>query len=83
MTCRDTAPSQVERHFELLRAMTPLQRGRLAAALTQGVRRMAELGIRMQHPDADEHEVRVRLVARIYGRAFARRIYGSVPDDAR
>jgi hypothetical protein len=46
------------------------------------VRELAVAGIRARHPNADEAEIRVRLVVRLYGRDLAARVYGAVPDDA-
>ena len=49
--------------------------------LSQAVRVLAEQGIRQRHPSADDDEVRVRLTVRLYGRAAAVKLFGSVPDD--
>jgi hypothetical protein len=74
---QDTDPRQRERYFELLRAQSPAERLRKAAELTQAARWMAEAGIRLQFPNADEAEVRVRLTERLYGREVARRLFGA------
>lgn len=50
--------------------------------LSRAVRELALAGIRQRHPEAGEQEVRVRLAARLYGRAAAVRLFGAVPDDA-
>jgi hypothetical protein len=50
--------------------------------LSRAVRELAIAGIRQRHPEADEQEVRVRLTVRLYGRAAATRLFGTVPDDA-
>ncbi|KFA87761.1 hypothetical protein Q664_45615 [Archangium violaceum Cb vi76] len=76
---QDTDPGQRERYFELLRALSPAERLRKAADLTQTVRWMAEVGIRQRFPQADETEVRVRLAERLYGREVARRLFGEHP----
>ena len=44
---------------------------------------VAEAGIRQEHPAADDHEIKVRLTVRLYGRAAAARLFGRVPEDAR
>ena len=51
-------------------------------SLSRGVRALAEAGIRSRHPDADDAEVKVRLVVRLYGRAAAVRLFGTAPEDA-
>lgn len=78
----DTSPSADARYHELLRALPPERRLETAMKLSRAVRELAIAGIRQRHPDADEHEVRVRLVVRLYGRAAAERLFGAVPDDA-
>ena len=50
--------------------------------LSAAVRAMALAGIRLRHPQADEAELRVRLTVRLYGRALAERVFGTVPADA-
>jgi hypothetical protein len=79
---QDTSPAQQERYFERLRQLTPLERLQIVSRLNRGVRRMAMAGIRLRHPNANEDEVRVRLVVRLYGRAAAERLFGQVPADA-
>jgi len=79
---RDTAPEANRRYHELLRERAPYERLAQAMALTKMVRELAVAGIRTRHPDADEAEVRVRLAARLYGRAVALRLFGEVPADA-
>ncbi len=76
---QDTHPRQQARYIELLRAQSPVDRLRKAAALTRAVRQMAVVGIRLHYPQADEQEVRVRLADRIYGREIARRLFGPHP----
>ncbi|MCI0572813.1 MAG: hypothetical protein L0Y66_18840 [Myxococcaceae bacterium] len=80
---QDTVPERRDRYLELLRGLTPSQRLRKAADLSVTVRRLAETGIRQQHPDVTPEELRVRMVVRLYGREAAERLYGIVPDDAR
>jgi hypothetical protein len=76
---QDTHPRQQARYIELLRAQSPVDRLRKAAALTRAVRQIAEAGIRVYFPQADELEVRVRLAERIYGRVVALRLFGPHP----
>jgi hypothetical protein len=81
-TVIDTSPAANARYHELLRAMPPERRLEVAMGLTQTVRELALAGIHDRHPQADEHEMRVRLTVRLYGRAVAVRLFGAVPDDA-
>jgi hypothetical protein len=55
---------------------------RIAVALSMAVRRLTEAGICERHPLANEQEVQVQLVARLYGREVALRAFQEVPDDA-
>lgn len=50
--------------------------------LSRAVRELALAGIRELFPDASEQELRVRLTVRLYGRAVAVRLFGTVPADA-
>jgi hypothetical protein len=80
---RDTSPAADARYHELLRAMAPEQRLEAAMRLSQAVRAMAMAGLRESFPDADEHELQVRLTVRLYGHEAAARLFGSIPTDAR
>jgi len=79
----DTSPAADARYHELLRAMPPERRLEAAMRLSRAVRALALAGIRELFPEASEHELRVRLTVRLYGRAAAERLFGSVPADAR
>lgn len=78
----DTSPQMDERYHDLLRRMAPEQRLEAAMRLSQAVRELALAGLRQRHPQANEHEIRVRLTVRLYGRACALRLFGDVPSDA-
>jgi hypothetical protein len=78
----DTSPEADARYHDLLRALSPERRLEAAMKLSRAVRELAVAGIRQRHPAAGEQEVRVRLAVRLYGRAVAARLFGSVPDDA-
>jgi hypothetical protein len=79
---QDTSPAQQEAYYQRLRKLTPVERLQIVSRLNRGVRRLAMIGLRMQHPGASEEEVRVRLVVRLYGREFAERHCDNVPADA-
>jgi hypothetical protein len=81
VTVGDTSPEAMARYAERLRALDPAQRLAIAAGLTQGVRSLAEAGIRLRHPEAGEEEIRCRLAALLYGHSAAERLFGSVPPD--
>lgn len=80
---QDTHGRALDRYHELLRAQAPHERLAQAMALSKMTRELAVEGIRRRFPDADEHELRVRLAVRLYGRESAVRLFGTVPDDAR
>jgi len=77
---RDTAPSVAARYHERIGALPGARRLEIAAQLTQGVRALAEAGLRHRHPAASDEEIRCRLAALLYGRALAERLFGRVPD---
>ncbi len=79
---RDTAPSMAARYDALMDALTGAERLEIAAALSSGVRALAEAGLRDRHPGASDDEIRCRLTVLLYGRAIAERLFAHVPDDA-
>ena len=79
----DTAPGPLRRYHERLRSMTPVERMESTVALCRAVRELAEAGIRLRHPAADDEEVRIRLAVRLYGGEVAARVFRRIPDDAR
>jgi hypothetical protein len=80
---QDTSAAASARYHELLRAMPPERRLEAAMRLSRGVRSLAIAGIRDKHPQANDDELRVRLTVRLYGRDAAKRLFGTVPEDAR
>jgi hypothetical protein len=79
----DTSVQAQIRYTELLRAMQPYQRLAKVLSLSNSVRTIAKAGIRQRHPEAGPRELDIRLAVRLFGRADAERIFGSVPSDAR
>lgn len=60
----DTKPRPNEdRYIEVLRSMTPEQRLRKAAELSEMTKALALAGLRSRHPGLDERELRRRVVA--------------------
>jgi len=82
-TVQDTAPAAKARYYELLRSLPADRRMQAMLRLSRAVRELALAGIRERHPTATDAELRVRLTVRVYGRDVARRLFGSVPADAR
>ena len=54
----DTSTTALERQRETFRRMTPEQRLALVAEMSDGIRAVAESGIRHRHPDYSEDEIR-------------------------
>jgi len=79
---QDTSDAQIAHYHRLLRAMTPRQKLATTVSLCDAIRTAAVAGLRQRHPRAPEQELRVRLTVRVYGRAAAERVFGTVPDDA-
>lgn len=77
----DTPPEMMARYAERLRALGPAERLAIAVGLTQGVRSLAEAGLRRRYPQAGAEELRCRLAALLYGRAAAERLFGALPAD--
>jgi hypothetical protein len=80
---RDTAPAQADRYRQLLGALPGQRRLELAAGLSQGVRALAEAGLRDRHPGAAPEELRWRLAELLYGRAVAERLFGPLAGGGR
>ena len=76
----DTAPGPAARYRERIGALSGAQRLELAARLSQGVRALAESGLRHRHPGASEQELRGLLAALVCGRAAAEHAFGPLPD---
>ncbi len=79
---RDTTERADEIQFEILRGMTPQQRGEIFTALTLAVQDLAMAGLRQQYPSANDDELRLRLAARRLGNDVVRRIWGWAPDES-
>jgi hypothetical protein len=80
---RDTAPAQADRYLQLLGALPGERRLELAAGLSQGVRALAEAGLRDRYPGASPRELRWRLAELLYGRTAAERLFGPFAGDER
>lgn len=68
--------SRVERlRIESWRRMSPLEKLLLVGALNSATRMLCRAGIRMRHPDATDHEVRLRMALITLGRDLAVKAY--------
>lgn len=66
---RDTSSAMWKRQLEAYRAMSPGERLRRAAQLSEDVKALARSGIRHAHPDWPESSVEVELARRLFGGA--------------
>jgi hypothetical protein len=67
---KDTHPSMEAKMDALLRARTPEERLLMGASMFDAAKAMALAGIRRDHPDLGEAEVRRALFLRFYGDDF-------------
>lgn len=79
----DTAPAAAARYRARIGALPGARRLEIAASISQGIRALAEAGVRHRHPRASDAEIRCRLAALLYGRRVAERLFGRVPRDVR
>lgn len=77
----DTSEAADRIQFEILRRMSPAERGQLMTEMTLAVQRLAFAGMRERHPDATDDEIWLRLAVERLGRETVRKVYGSAPDD--
>lgn len=80
---QDTSLENQRRYHALVDALSPVERLLKACSLSRAVRTLSLAGLRHEHPEASDEELRRRLVVRLYGRPLAERVYGSIPADAR
>jgi hypothetical protein len=75
MRSRDTNQEAHELQVRLHRAMAPEQRSALALRMSDDIRRIAVEGIKQRHPSYSERDVRRALVAILYGRETAEKLW--------
>ena len=75
----DTTPEAERIQIELWRAMTPVQKFAVFFDLQEAMLQMAEAGVRMRHPEADEREVFLRRAALTLDRPTMIAVYGWDP----
>lgn len=76
----DTHPEIERILFEGLRKMTPAQKLEAVRKMGEFVQDLQMADIRSRHPDADEHEVRMRLASRWLPADIMRKVYNWDPD---
>jgi hypothetical protein len=76
----DTSPQAREQLFARYRAMTPRQRLEQMCDMSRTARALIERDLRRRYPNADEHELRLRLFARWLDAPTMRRYYDWDPD---
>jgi hypothetical protein len=68
---KDTSPDAWARQIESIRALTPQDRLRLLATMSDEVREIARDGIRHRHPDWTATEIETALAELLLGTALA------------
>ena len=82
MRPHDTSQAAHELQIRLYRSMGGNRRAELALTMSDDARRVTAEGIRERHPDYSELEVRRALVALLYGRDAAARVWRGVTVPA-
>ena len=77
----DTDPRAMEVWLELMRRMRAGEKVAVALNGAQFVLQLYEMGVRRMHPEADDHEVLLRVAARHLPRELMIRAYGWDPED--
>ena len=75
MRARDTTQAAHDHQVRLYRSMKDERRAELALEMSHDARRVAAEGIRQRHPNYSELEVRHALVALLYGREAAAKLW--------
>lgn len=79
----DTDPEALKVFIECQRALTPSKKIEAVFELNRLLRGLAEARERELHPDADDHEIFLRVVARRLDRETMKRVYGWVPEPVK
>lgn len=70
----DTSPEALTLQHEAFRRMTPAERFAAAVEMSEGVRALAETGIRQRNPDYSDEQVRRTLVEIMLGPELAAKV---------
>ncbi len=76
----DTDPRALAVMLDLQRKMPLGEKATLALQMSAMLLRLAEAGVRSEHPEASEDEVLVRVAARHLDPETVTRVYGWCPD---
>lgn len=76
----DTDPDVERVLIEMTRAMPDWKRFRQIAALSEGCRRLALVGLRSRYPNASEEELRKRFAAIVLDRDTVIKMFGWDPE---
>jgi len=76
----DTSPEAEQVLLELYHRMPAWRKLRCLADLNEAMRRMQRAEIRARYPDADAHELKMRLAARWLEPELMRQVFGWDPD---
>jgi len=71
----DTSFAAERLQVRLWRRMTPLEKARSVSEISRAVEDLSLLGIRRRHPEASDHECRMRLAILKLGSELANRVY--------
>lgn len=77
----DTDPKALKVFIECQRRLTPAQKTKSVFELNRLLKGLAEASERKLHPQADDREIFLRVVARRLGRATMKQVYGWSPDQ--
>jgi hypothetical protein len=75
MRPRDTHDEAREVQLGVYRRMSPERRAEIALELSEDVRIITREGIRQRHPEYSDQDVQHALIALIYGKDVARRLW--------
>ncbi len=76
----DTHPKMEALQIQLWRQATPTRKMHMLAQLNASAHTLALMGLRSQHPQANEAELRRRLADLLLGGEMARKVYGEISN---
>ena len=74
----DTHPKMEALQIQLWRQASPTRKMNMLAHLNRSAQILALVGLRAQHPQATEAEIRRRLAGLLFGEEVARKVYGEI-----
>jgi hypothetical protein len=77
----DTSLEMQQKHFEMMRSLSPERRLQLALELTHTVRMLIVADLRYRFSEESEEQLRRRFIARVLPREDVIRAYGFDPHD--